>query len=77
MPSHKNDVYQSPMKFSNYFFSKTNIYQTAHQLSHVIIPLRDAVFKFIISKLYTTDVQVLMYIYLKNNKVAESHKDKI
>lgn len=50
----------------------------ACQLSQVIIPLRDAVFKFIISKLYTTDVQVLMCIYLENDKVAESHKtDKI
>lgn len=57
-------------------FHRTNIYQTAYQLSQVIIPLRDAVFKFIISKLYTTDVQVLMCIYLENDKVAESYKDK-
>lgn len=55
-------------------FHKTNIYQTAYQLSQVIIPLRDAVFKFIISKLYTTDVQVLLCIYLENDKVAESHR---
>ena len=56
---------------------KINIYQVACQLSQVIIPLRNAVFKFIISKLYTTDVQVLMCIYLENDS-AESHKeDKI
>lgn len=49
----------------------------ACQLSQVIIPLRNAVFKFISSKLYTTDVQVLMCIYLENDS-AESHKeDKI
>lgn len=56
---------------------RVNIYQMACQLSQVIIPLRNAVFKFIISKLYTTDVQVLMCIYLENDS-AESHKeDKI
>lgn len=57
-------------------FHRTNIYQTAYQLSQVIIPLRDAVFKFIISKLYTTDVPVLMCVYLENDKVAESYKDR-
>lgn len=57
-------------------FHRTNIYQTAYQFSQVIIPLRDAIFKFIISKLYTTDVQVLMCIYLENDKVAESSKDR-
>lgn len=56
---------------------RTNIYQTAYQFSQVIISLRDAIFKFIISKLYTTDVQVLAGIYLENDKVAESYKDKI
>lgn len=75
MWSHKNNAYQASIKFWNYFFSQ-NIYQTAYQLSQVIIPLRDAVFKFIISKLYTTDVQVLMCIYLEPHKVAKSHKDK-
>lgn len=56
--------------------SRTNIYQTAYQLSQVIIPLRDEVFEFIISKLYITDVQVLMCIYMENDKVAESYKDR-
>lgn len=55
---------------------RTNIYQTAYQFSQVIISLRDAIFKFIISKLYTTDVQVLAGIYLENDKVAESYKDR-
>ena len=56
---------------------RINIYQMACQLSQVIIPLRNAVFKFISSKLHTTDVQVLMCIYLENDS-AESHKeDKI
>jgi hypothetical protein len=44
------------------------------QLSQVITLIRDAIFK-IITKLYTTDVPVLMCIYLENDKVAESQKD--
>lgn len=53
-------------------FRGANIYQVARQLKQVIIPLRDAIFKFIISKLCTTDVQVLMCIYLENDKVTET-----
>lgn len=42
-----------------------NIYQAVWQLEQAIIPLRNAVFEFIISKLCATDVQALMCIYLE------------
>lgn len=70
-------MYQSPVKLSNkYFFSENKYLSNCIPISQVIIPLRDAVFKFIISELYTTDVQVLMCVYLENNKVAESYEDR-
>lgn len=55
-------------------FHGTNIYQVAWQLKQVIIPLRDANFRFIISKLQTTAVQVLMCICLENDKVTETQE---
>lgn len=64
------------MNFSNKLFLVSEYLSNCIPIKSIIIPLRDAVSEFIISKMYTTDVQVLMCIYLENNKVAESHKDR-